>query len=323
MNKKCVLLLSGGLDSVLAAKIMLEQGIEVEGLNFKSVFGCCKDDAFAAGRELGINVTLISKGDEYYDVIANPKHGYGSSMNPCVDCRIFMFSKAKKFMKEVGASFIVSGEVVGQRPNSQLKHQLGVVERGSDLDGLLLRPLSAKLLDATKPELEGIVDREKLYGIAGRSRKELHILAKHYGIKEIPTPSNGCVLTDKNFGDRVKDLFAHQETYGTRDFQLLRNGRHFRIDEETKVIVGRDEKENEQLSKLVAENETLLHPVNFTGPDIILQGELNETNKNHMLEYFKQYTKNIPDNAEIEFLHGKERTTEELHAIAPFICTKK
>lgn len=317
------MLLSGGLDSILAAKIMLEQGIEVEGLNFKSVFGCCKDDAFAAGRDLGIKVTLITKGDEYYNVIANPKHGYGSSMNPCVDCRIFMFLKAKKFMEEVGASFIVSGEVVGQRPNSQLKHQLGVVEKGSELEGLLLRPLSAKLLAPTKPELEGIVDREKLYGISGRSRKELNQLAHHYGIKEIPQPSTGCVLTDKNFGSRVKDLFAHQENYGTRDFQILRVGRHFRIDEESKIIVGRNEQENEQLDKLASEEETLLHPVNFTGPDILLQGKFNEENKAEMLDYLKQYTKQLPENAEVEFIQGKKRTTEELQSLAPFICTKK
>jgi len=322
MNKKCVLLISGGLDSTLAAKIMLEQGIEVEGLNFKSVFGCCKDDAFAIGRQLGIKVTLITKGDDYYQVIRNPKHGYGSSMNPCVDCRVFMFQRAKHFMESVGASFIVSGEVMGQRPNSQLKHQLGTVERESDLDGLLLRPLSAKLLPPTKPELAGIVDREKLFGISGRSRKELIALAQHYGIKDLPSPSTGCILTDKNYGNRLKDLYAHQETHVTRDYQILRLGRHFRINEETKIIVGRDEKENEQLSKLVAENETFLHPQNFSGPDILLQGEFNEENKTRMLEYLKQYSKNIPADAQIEVTRGKERTLEELHTLSPFTCVK-
>ena len=323
MNKKCVLLLSGGLDSVLAAKIMLEQGVEVEALNFKSVFGCCKDDAFAAGRKLGINVTLITKGDDYYKVIANPKHGYGSSMNPCVDCRVFMFSKARHFMESVGASFIVSGEVMGQRPNSQLKHQLKMVEEDSSLEGLLLRPLSAKLLPPTKPELAGIVDREKLYGISGRSRKELIALAHHYGIDEIPQPSTGCVLTDKNYGNRVKDLFQHQAQYGTRDFQLLRIGRHFRLDEETKIIVGRNQLENEQLGKLVSNEETLLHPKNFTGPDIVLQGEFSEANKTRMLEYLQQYTKEIPDDAQVEFSTGQAHTTEELYSLSPFTCSKK
>lgn len=322
MKKKCILLISGGLDSTLAAKIMQEQGIEVEGLNFKSVFGCCKDDAFAVGRELGIKVTLITKGDDYYKVIANPKHGYGSSMNPCVDCRVFMFLRAKQYMESVGASFIVSGEVMGQRPNSQLKHQLKMVEKDSELDGLLLRPLSAKLLPPTKPELEGIVDREKLFGISGRSRKELLALAKHYGVKDIPTPSNGCILTDKNYGNRVKDLFAHKSDYGTRDFQVLRIGRHFRQDDETKFVVGRDQNENEQLRKLVAETETLLHPISFPGPDILLQGEFNEKNKSAMLDYLKQYTKHIPEDAQVEFFRGKNRTLETLHTLSPFTCTK-
>lgn len=323
MNKKCVILFSGGLDSILAAKLMLEQGIEVEALNFKSVFGCCKDDAFAAARELGIKVTLITKGDAYYDVIRHPKHGYGSSMNPCVDCRVFMFRQAKHFMKSVGASFIISGEVVGQRPNSQLKHQLGTVEKESDLNGLLLRPLSAKLLPPTKPELEGIVDREKLFGISGRSRKDLIALAKHYGIQNIPNPSTGCILTDKNYGNRLKDFYAHSERHTTRDYQLLRVGRHFRMDEETKIIVGRDEKENDMLNKLVSKEETILHPENFTGPDVLLQGQLSQTNKAHMLDYLKRYSKNLPENAQVEFIQGKVRSLEELYTLSPFVCSKK
>ena len=200
---RCIALLSGGLDSMLAIRIMQEQGIEVEALNFKTMFTCCQDTSAQVARDLGVNLTIIGQEDDYLDLVRNPEYGYGKGANPCVDCRIYMFERAKKFMHQVDAQFIISGEVVGQRPMSQKRSDLDTISYQSGLEDLLLRPLSAKLLPPTKPEREGLVDREKLYGVQGRSRKFLIELAHKYNLKEIPTPSTGCSLTEPEFGRKA------------------------------------------------------------------------------------------------------------------------
>ena len=276
MSIRCVALLSGGLDSMLAIRIMQEQAIEVEALNFKTIFTCCQDQSGQAARELGVRLTVVGQDDDYLEVVRSPQFGYGKGANPCVDCRIYMFDKAKQFMEQVGAQFIVSGEVVGQRPMSQKRHDLDVISYHSKLTDLLLRPLSAKLLPETMPEREGLVDRDNLYGFSGRSRKELIALAKRLGLKTIPSPSTGCALTERQFSKKVHDLIQIQPSSGRWDFELLNTARHFRFDEDTKVVVGRNEPDNETLRYMhrlpEAASTALLEPENFSGPTVLVVG---------------------------------------------------
>lgn len=276
MTRSCVVLLSGGLDSMLAIRIMQEQGIEVEALNFKTIFTCCQDQSAQVARDLGVRLTVVGQDDDYLDLVKDPQFGRGKGANPCVDCRIYMFEKAKRFMHQIGADFIVSGEVAGQRPMSQKRRDLDRIAHHSDLEDLLLRPLSAKILRPTLPEREGWVDREQLYAIEGRSRKRLIALAKKYGLKDIPTPSTGCSLTEPKFSKKVFDLMAAPGESRRWDFELLKIGRHFRYDSHTKVILGRDEAENDQLlyaHQLPDATSTAeLFPKNFLGPRAILLG---------------------------------------------------
>ena len=276
MSRRCVVLLSGGLDSMLAIRIMQEQGIEVEALNFKTIFTCCQDQSAQTARDLGVRLTVVGQDDDYLDLVKQPQFGRGKGANPCVDCRIYMFEKAKRFMHQIGADFIVSGEVVGQRPMSQKRRDLDRIAYHADLEDLLLRPLSAKLLQPTLPEREGWVDRERLYGIEGRSRKRLIALAKQYGLKAIPTPSTGCSLTEPKFSKKVFDLIDAPGASQRWDFELLKIGRHFRYDPQTKVIVGRDAAENEQLRYAHqlpdAASTAALVPENFVGPQALLIG---------------------------------------------------
>ena len=292
LNRKAVALLSGGLDSTLAVKIVQSQGIEVEALSFKTQFNCCKDEAARVARQLGVRVTLLSTDEEYLKLVEKPKYGWGRGINPCVDCRIYMFRLAKKFMETVGASFVITGEVVGQRPMSQMKHQLSVIERDSGLEDILVRPLSAKLLDPTLPEREGILDREKLYGISGRSRKELSELAHQFGITEIPTPSNGCLLTEPDYAVRVRDMFRHQPDYDRWDFDVLKFGRHFRLKDTAKVVLGKDQEENWRLESLYQEGRSVyFHPENFKGPDALLIGSYDEDIRDQVGHLILSHTK--------------------------------
>ncbi len=273
---RCVTLLSGGLDSMLAIRIMQAQGIEVEALNFKTMFTCCQDLSAQAAHRLGVRLTVVSQEDDYLELIKDPRFGYGKGANPCVDCRIYMFERAQKFMEQIGADFIVSGEVVGQRPMSQKRRDLDVISHQSGLEDILLRPLSAKLLLPTLPERKGLVDRERLYAFQGRSRKGLIRLAKAYGLDEVPTPSTGCALTEPLFGKKVHDLIQIQVDPQPWDFELVKVGRHFRFNDQTKVILGRDETENQQLEYShrlpEATSTALLDPESFTGPVALLSG---------------------------------------------------
>jgi hypothetical protein len=261
---------------MLAIRIMQQQGIEVEALNFKTIFTCCQDQSGQAARELGVRLTVVGQDDDYLDLVKAPRFGYGKGANPCVDCRIYMFQMARRFMEQVGAQFIVSGEVVGQRPMSQKRGDLHVIAHHSDLDGLLLRPLSARLLPPTIPEQAGLVDRERLYDFSGRQRVGLIALAQEFGFKSIPTPSNGCALTERQFAQKVHDLVQLEPHKGRWDFELLKTGRHFRYDPQTKVIVGRSETDNDTLRYMhhlpEATSSALLEPENFNGPLVLIAG---------------------------------------------------
>jgi tRNA-specific 2-thiouridylase len=279
---KAIALLSGGLDSTLATRIVQDLGIELEALNFLTVFCTCtnRGETCLASKKavdaLGIPLKVMNVSEEYLDVVKHPTHGYGSNMNPCIDCRIFMMKKAKTHMEEVGASFIVTGEVLGERPMSQRRDAMRLIEKESGLDGLILRPLSAKLMAASIPEKEGWVDREKMLKIQGRSRKPQIQLANHFGIHDYPCPAGGCLLTDPGFSKRIRDLIRHHSDFSLNDVHLLKIGRHFRFSPQLKLVVGRNEEENQKIQTFSQEGDTLLKLLRFPSPLSLLRGEGGE-----------------------------------------------
>ncbi|HHL40471.1 MAG TPA: hypothetical protein ENJ37_08190 [Deltaproteobacteria bacterium] len=274
---KAVALLSGGLDSTLAVKLMLDQGIEVHALNFTSAFctcsgsakkelsGGCRSESMKVARRFGIPIKVMVKGLDYIEIVRNPRYGRGKGINPCVDCRIYMFRRAGEYMAEIGASFIVTGEVLGQRPMSQRRETMKIIERESGLEGLILRPLCARQLEPTIPEKEGLVDRNKLLAITGRTRRPQIELADELEVGDYPCPSGGCLLTDRIFSRKVRDLLDHKEEVTLRDLRALKFGRHFRY-RGAKVVVGRDEGENAKLKGLAEGEAILVEPVGFAGP---------------------------------------------------------
>jgi len=271
---KAVALLSGGLDSILACRMMLDQGIEVVAVNFTSPFCTCtskgcRHQASKVAEELGITLKLMPTGQEYIEMVKHPKHGRGSHMNPCIDCRIFTFTRARIFADEIGADFVFSGEVLGERPMSQHMRAMLLIEEKSGLKGRLLRPLTAQLLEPTEPELKGLVDRSRLKSVQGRCRQPQLAMVKEYGMTDYPCPAGGCLLTDAQFSARLKDAFAHGEDT-VRHMQFLKVGRHFRLPSKAKVIVGRNEPENKQLCALVQAGELVLEAEEVAGPVTVL-----------------------------------------------------
>ena len=278
---KAIALLSGGLDSTLAAALTKRLGFGVIGVNFSTGFctgqGRC-DTVLAAGRVLGIPVRLLDVVDEYLDVVRRPKFGYGSGMNPCLDCRIFMLKKAKELLEKEGAEFVVTGEVLGQRPMSQHYRALKLVAEESGLGDRLVRPLSGRLLPATYPEKRGWVRREDWLDIQGRSRRRQLALAREWGIEEFTQPAGGCcILLEKTYAARLKDAFAHigADKMTKEDFALLRFGRHFRLSPKVKVIVGRDETENAVLAGF-ARGRLRLEFLDVPGPTALVEGDPTE-----------------------------------------------
>ncbi|MBI5575020.1 MAG: hypothetical protein HY896_01510 [Deltaproteobacteria bacterium] len=299
-NSRGVMLLSGGLDSTLAAKMMVDQGIELFAIHFTSPFCTCTRGAASAGchsqaqiaaARMGMPVRTVSKGTEYIEIVRNPKHGRGSAMNPCVDCRIFTFRKSREYMEEIGASFLVTGEVVGQRPMSQRSDAMRVIEKYSGCADIVLRPLSARQLEPTLPEREGWVDREKLLAIVGRSRKEQIRLAEEWRISDYPCPAGGCLLTDKTFSIKVRDLLEHSPSPDMTDLNLLKVGRHFRMPGGEKVIVGRDEAENRKLEALGRGKLRVYIAEGFPGPSVGVNGKGGEAPLGILSRIFTRYCK--------------------------------
>jgi len=277
---KAIGLLSGGLDSSLAVKLMMNQGVEVTALNFITPFCTCtrkgcKHEASRIAEKFDIPIKVVVAGGEYIKMVKNPKHGYGKNMNPCIDCRIFMLKKAKEYMEEIGASFLFTGEVLGQRPMSQRREAMTIIEKEAGLEGLILRPLSAQFLEPTIPEKEGLVDREKLFRIRGRWRKPQMELAEEFGIEDYQCPAGGCRLTDPQFAKRVKEAFEHDED-DIQDMNLLKYGRHFRLPSGVKVIVGRNEEENSIISRFAGERDLLMEVVGFGSPITLLKNSCDE-----------------------------------------------
>ena len=276
MKHRAIALLSGGLDSTLAARLIMDQGIEVHGFSVVTPFSSRgrgeRYEAQNAAEQLGIPIQMAALTDEFLQILKHPKHGFGSGMNPCIDCRILLLLKAREVLQETGAEFVFTGEVLGQRPMSQHLRAMQTVGQESGLQGLLLRPLSAKLLEPTVPEKEGIVDREKLLAIQGRSRKTQMSLAQQYGITDYPTPAGGCRLAEPNFARRMRDLSRHETNYDVNDVTLLRFGRHFRLSNRAKAIVGRNEQENERLQELARPDDALLEVPGWGSPLTVLRG---------------------------------------------------
>jgi len=258
-------LISGGLDSILAARLMIEQGIVVVGISFVTPF-FSSQGAERAAAALGIPLKVLDITDPHLAMLRRPRHGYGNNMNPCIDCHILMLREAGRVMEEEGGAFLFTGEVLGQRPMSQNKGALRTVERESGYAGLILRPLSAQLLPETIPEQEEKVAREQLLGIRGRSRKEQLALAQRYHITEYLSPAGGCLLTDPVFSRRLRDLFGQKDPFQIRDIELLKIGRHLRLAPALKAIVGRNAQDNEKILQLAAPGDDLLKVAEYPGP---------------------------------------------------------
>lgn len=252
---KAVALLSGGLDSRLAVKLMVEQDIEVSAINFVTPFCTCtsqgcRSEAREAALQLGVPLKVVNNSQALLEAVKKPKHGHGRGLNPCLDCRILSFRKAAEYMEEVGAGFLVTGEVVGQRPMSQRRRAMDIIEEESGLVGRILRPLSAQHFPPTEPELAGIVDRSRLLALSGRGRKEQMALAEEMGINDYPCPAGGCLLTDPGFASRLRELLDEFGDPSMPQVTLLKAGRHFRSSTGQWLIVPRDDLENRRLHNL-------------------------------------------------------------------------
>ena len=276
-KKKGLALVSGGLDSTLATKAMVDRGLEIEAVHFTTPFcSCDKCTVNAIGEEFGIPVHHIFSGQEFLDLLVDPPHGYGSQMNICIDCRILMLRKAHELGEKLGADFYVTGEVLGQRPFSQRMRAMRLIEREAGLEGKILRPLSAKLLPPTDVEKEGAVDRESLYAIKGRRRLPQMELAEELGVYDYSCPSGGCLLTDPQFARRLKDYLENEGRPVLEEMVFLRIGRHFRVGG-ARVIVGRNEGENNRLHSLAeARGIPRMSVSGHMGPVTVLMGELDE-----------------------------------------------
>ncbi|MGD8245589.1 MAG: hypothetical protein PVI63_10400, partial [Anaerolineae bacterium] len=301
---KAVSMLSGGLDSILATLIMLDQGIAVTPLHIRTGLTYERRErltgrgpttpsrAEQAAQMLGLELVTIDVFEAYIPVILNPRYGYGSGMNPCTDCRIFLLRQAKTWMEEHDHQFVLTGEVLGQRPNSQMRASLQVVERESGLEGLLLRPLSARLLEPTIPEKKGWVEREKLYGISGRSRKPQIALAARFGITEYPQPAGGsCFLVDESYARRLRDFLEHEgpEALTSERAFLLAVGRHLRLPSGSRVIAGRHEEENLFIATQQAQG-VLMTTIDDAGPTTLVPGDPTDEEIEHAARITARYS---------------------------------
>lgn len=321
-QRKAVALISGGLDSMLAVCLMQEQGIHVEGINFFTGF-CVeghthairkrdqakpkRNNALWVAEQLGIKLHIVDVIEPYKDVVLNPKHGYGANLNPCLDCKCFMVGRALKWMQEHDFDFIITGEVVGQRPMSQRADTMPIVQDESGAGDRLVRPLCAKHLPPTLPEREGWIDRDKLLGLSGRNRKPQIALARQYGFDDFASPAGGCCfLTDENYAHKLSDLWQarHTREYDLDDIMLLKVGRHLRPRPNFKMIIGREEGENKFLEGY-RKQFVHLRSVSHTGPLVLIDGEINEDDLNLAAQVTARYG------------HGKSADQVEVEAVFP------
>jgi tRNA U34 2-thiouridine synthase MnmA/TrmU len=272
---KALCVFSGGLDSMLAAELIRAQDIDVLALFFETPFFESRKAAQSA-RKMGLSFKVVNITKRHLEIVKHPKHGYGNNMNPCIDCHALMFRIAGEMLEQEGAAFVFSGEVLGQRPMSQNKQSLSLIGRESGLEGLLLRPLSAKKLPPTTPEEKGWVKRDQLMDFQGRSRKPQMELAKKLSIDTYPSPAGGCLLTENAFSRRLKDLLSARHDPELRELELLKLGRHFRLDRQTKAVVGRNKRENEAITALAADKDNLLVSMSVPGPTVLVAGDYSD-----------------------------------------------
>ncbi len=331
---KAVALLSGGLDSSLAVRMMLDQGVDVEAVAIKTPF-CDFDCGKGCGQrvrevadELEIKLKTVYFGQEYLRMLKNPKYGYGSGMNPCIDCRSMMYNAAKEHMKNTGADFVITGEVLFQRPMSQNDNALHIIEKESGMEGKVLRPLSAKHLPATDAEKSGLIRRDDLGEIKGRSRKEQLAMAKHFGMTDPPNAAGGCLLTDPAFSKRVEDILNHCGNYEDiptlNDIELLKVGRHFRLSPDMKLVVGRNNDENEIVQALATEDDIVIEAKDYAGPTGILRSKKHDNASiarcaSIVLRY-SDAPKNTASNVKIKIIRDGAEDEDEIMAMPADNC---
>ncbi len=279
MKRKAIALFSGGLDSTLAVLAMLKQNIDVLAITFLTDFGCdvgdtssCSKDAAPTAAQFGFDLKLCHLGQKFVEIVKKPRHGHGRNMNPCIDCRILMLREAGALMEMTGAEFVVTGEVLGQRPMSQQRDTLNLIEKESGLTGRIVRPLSAQLLPVTLPEARGILDRNQLMAMSGRTRKPQMALARAWGLTDYPSPAGGCLLTDRNYSRRLQDLLRSTPDPDPADLRLLRIGRHFRPSDTCKIVVGRNEAENNTIGQMRRRGDIFLQVEGVGSPLVLLTG---------------------------------------------------
>jgi len=291
---KAVALFSGGLDSTLAMKLIIDQGVDVIALNINTGFGSTKDRLEHMQNmcaQVGAELKIVDIESEFLqDVLFDPKHGYGKNFNPCIDCHAKMFAVAKRVMEAEGASFLISGEVLGQRPMSQNKDALQTVLNESNCDGLLLRPLSAKALAPTIAEIEGWVDREKLEGITGRSRDRQLELVKEIGLEDFESPGGGCLLTDENFAKKMFD-FIKYDLFEVGDIPVMKFGRHLRLPDGAKLVVGRNKDENAHLQNIDNNKYYHIKTIALPGPHSLLSKSATNADKELAAKIILTYCK--------------------------------
>lgn len=321
MPYRAIALFSGGLDSTLSILTVLRQGIKVTALKFLTPFdheisdmpSYCKNLSLTA-EQFGFDIRICELSAELLETVKKPKFGYGKNMNPCIDCRILMLKAAKDFMEKMEADFIISGEVLGQRPMSQRKNILYLIDKEAGITDYVLRPLSAKLLKITVPESRGVIKRGMLYDFRGRSRKPQIALAKEFGLTDYPAPAGGCLLTEPNYALRLKDLLTYDPDCDCNDLSLLKIGRHFRFSPSCKIIVGRNEVENEKILSLSA-GGCLLQVEGYGSPTTLIVGEITDEALMVAASLCARYSdaKNL---SEIEVTVIKEGTMSKLKAIS-------
>lgn len=299
---RALAMISGGLDSILAARIIKEQGIDVIGICFKSYFFNEKN-AQRMTEQIGIRLEVVDFSKEHFEMVKNPKHGFGKNMNPCIDCHAMMMNYAGELLKKFEADFIITGEVLNQRPMSQNKQALNTVKKESGFSDKILRPLCALNLEPTEMEKNGLVDRSKLLNISGRSRKIQMELAEKYGIKDYPSPAGGCKLTEPNYAIRLKDALTRNEDLSEKEIELLKYGRHFISEDNTKLIVTRNGEEGEQIKSLLDENDTVFLASKFNGPTGIISGSYTEKDKELISKIVARYGKG-KNEEEVEVKYG-------------------
>ncbi len=285
---RVVVLVSGGLDSLLAFYWCKKAGYDCRPIHFHIPFT----------KRITIpieNIKYVNIGKLFINVVRKPLYGYGKNLNPCIDCRILMLKKAKSYLKKIGGSFVVTGDVLGQRPMSQFLPTILMIDETAGLTGLVVRPLSGQLLPETVAEKKGWVERQQFMDIQGRSRKRQLMLAEKYGVPDYLSPAGGCLLTDRNFSERLRDELNHNPDIELRDIELLKVGRHFRFDSDSKLVVGRNEKENELINELAQPGEILMEVSDFGSPVSLLIGD--ETHLEKSAEITKKYSDGRSENS--------------------------